>query len=323
MHMLGISNGTIAGNSEILLKAALQAAQRYDSSLTVSHIHAPSVAMPRNPKPLPGSQDISLGTVQRVGTHTIDDVGSDDRQAVLEAILSADGLIIATPIYSHQPVGFLKAVVDRILGPFTDAAFVQRVLEGQRRGDPACDGVHVDARILKPRVVSFIAVAGSSLTDQITMALPTMHQYVYSLHAKVVDQHVFTGYGNPGAVAVMHDGQALTRARLLGERVASQLGRSFDEAQYLGLHRKGDCPYCHLSKIELDYTPGNEIGCVTCGARGKLVVLDGGRIGTEWGRDSSISCITMEGNMKHVADIITGGQAEVDRAKAIAAARER
>lgn len=40
--------------------------------------------------------------------------GLDGRAAVLNAILDSDTLIISTPIYSHQPVGMLKALADRI-----------------------------------------------------------------------------------------------------------------------------------------------------------------------------------------------------------------
>ncbi|KAF7591809.1 hypothetical protein BBP40_001080 [Aspergillus hancockii] len=158
MHILGIANGTIDGNSEILLKAALQAAQAKDPSISASWINTPSVSIPRNPRPFKAALDISKGTVARSGEPQREiekqDNVTDDRRHILEAILNADDLIIATPVYSHQPAGFLKAMTDRTLGPFTYATFVQRVLEGQQRGDPRCAGMKVDERILKPRVVS-------------------------------------------------------------------------------------------------------------------------------------------------------------------------
>src|SRR5262245_19961601 len=119
MHILGIANGSQGGNSEILLKAALRAATTANSSISTSWIHAPSVSIPRNPKPLSGAQDISLGVnsdLHSANGNVHYDI-PDDRASVLNAILDADALIFATAVYSHQPAGFLKAVVDRIMGP--------------------------------------------------------------------------------------------------------------------------------------------------------------------------------------------------------------
>ncbi|KAI9928854.1 hypothetical protein ASPWEDRAFT_36662 [Aspergillus wentii DTO 134E9] len=310
MHILGIANGSLDGNSEILLKAALTAAVKFNTSITTSWIHAPSVRVPNNPKPLSGSQDVSAGTnaaFQSAESGTGDSL--DDRAAVLNAILNADALILSSPIYSHQPAGTLKTLVDRILGPFTDVALAKKTIE-MRAGDPRFVDKNVDSRLLKPRVVGFMAVGGSTNTDQITMALPTMHNLVYSLHAKVVDQVVFQGYGAPGSVLATGKGDAVERAETLGENVASQLGRQFDEAKYLGPEPTGACPYCHLSKIDMFCTGDNKIGCVTCGAEGKLVVGEDNVIRPVWEANCSISCITMAGKEKHVDDVMRTGQQE-------------
>ncbi|KAJ5746537.1 hypothetical protein N7520_011719 [Penicillium odoratum] len=299
MQILGLANGTINGNSEILLKAALKAAEKADPSITTSWIHVPSVSVPRNPKPLEGAQDVSMGTIGQTGVGG--DTVPDDRSDVLNAILAADALIFATPIYSHQPAGTLKTLVDRILGPFTDAAFVQRVLDSQKAGEKTYQHIKVDKRITKPRVAAFIAVGGSPFNEQVTMALPTLHQFVYSLHAKVVDQQVFRGYGRPGSVLLR--GEAIKRAAKMGENVASQIGKTFDEADYLGPKDPASCPYCHMTKVEIDYTQENDVGCITCGARGKLVVGENGRIQPVWETDSTSSCITFKGKLKHLDDL--------------------
>lgn len=300
MHILGLANGTFNGNSEILLKAALKAAEKADPSITTSWIHVPSVSVPRNPRPLEGAQDVSMGTIGQTGVDG--DTVPDDRRDVLNAILAADAIIFATPIYSHQPAGTLKMLVDRILGPFADAAFVQRVLDSQMAGETTYQHIKVDKQILKPRVAAFIAVGGSPFNDQVTMALPTLHQFVYSLHAKVVDQHVFRGYGRPGSV-LLRGGEAVKRAEKLGQNVASQIGKTFDEARYLGPKDPASCPYCHMSKIEIDYTQDNDVGCITCGARGKLVVGEEGRIQPVWETDSTTSCITFKGKLRHLDDL--------------------
>jgi len=77
-------------------------------------------------------------------------------------------------VHSHQPAGALKAFLDTLLGPYTDVAFAQRVLEGRKNGDAMFANMNVDMRILKPRVAGFMAVGGSTTPDQFTMALPTL-----------------------------------------------------------------------------------------------------------------------------------------------------
>lgn len=310
-QVLGLCNGSIEGNSEILLKAALQEVQFASADSTkISWVHVPSILIPRNPGPLDSAADISLGHVKsmKAGLQS-SNIQVDDRRAVLDAILDADALIFATPVYSHQPPGFLKAVTDRILGPFTDAAFVQRVLERKKAGDPKFKDQVVDERVLKPRVVGFLVVAGSKTSEHVTMALPTLHQFVYPIHAKVIDQIIFQGYASPGSVIYKNGGQAVERARVLGRNIASQLGKAFDNAIYLGPEPEAACPYCHLTKLDFFGGSTAEIGCIVCGAKGNLVV-ENDKIVPRWGPDSSWSCITMEGKRLHADHIQEAGMEE-------------
>ncbi|KAL1879644.1 hypothetical protein Plec18167_004106 [Paecilomyces lecythidis] len=302
MHILGLGNGSIHGNSEILLKAALKAAAASDASITISWIHVPSVVIPRNAKPIkiereiiPNRSDEMVEGPKRVEL--------DDREAVLNAILDADALIIASPVYSHQPGGTLKQLADAILGPYADVSEAYRTLEKKKAGDPSVKDVEVDPRQVKPRVAAFIAVAGSSprFPEQWTMALPTMHGVVYCLHAKVIDQAVFPGYAHAGSV-LTDTKNTVERAKILGQRVASQIGKPYDEALYLGPEEKGACPYCHLLKVE--YGQGNDVRCITCGAQGRLVVDTSGDIRPVWEKDSIISAMTLKGKQKHRDDIV-------------------
>lgn len=190
MHILGLCNGSIHGNSEILLKAALLAPAARDPSISTSWIHVPSVVIPRNAKPLREEPDIipnrSHEFTSTKGSDTspacrIVDV--DDREAVFEAVMDADALIIATPIYSHQPAGSLKALQDAILGPFADTCGQHRIFKRQKSGDPSVKDIVVDPRAIKPRVAGFIAVAGSrgQFPEQWTLAMPSLHQFTYPL----------------------------------------------------------------------------------------------------------------------------------------------
>lgn len=327
MHILGLCNGSIHGNSEILLKAALQAAVAHDPSIKTSWIHVPSVVLPRNPKPLRDEPDIipnrsyeydKDGGSGPAGSTT--DV--DDRAAAFEAIMDADALIIATPIYSHQPAGSLNALQDAILGPFADTCGQHRIYQRQKAGDPAVKDVVVDHRAIKPRVAGFIAVAGSraQFPEQWTLAMPSLHQFTYPLHCKVVDMSVFPGFAHAGAV--LTDPEAVVRAAKIGTNVASQLGRPFDEAVYLGPEEDGSCSYCHLLKFEFQ-GDNNRIRCITCGAAGELKTRSDGRVRPVWEEDSDLSCITLKGKWQHVDDIAGGLEIERQELPAVATELER
>jgi hypothetical protein len=66
----------------------------------------------------------------------------------------------------------LKGLIDHIMGPYTDADFARKMIHEQKEAGPA-----INDRILKPRVVGFMAIAGSTTPDQVTLALPTLHSW--------------------------------------------------------------------------------------------------------------------------------------------------
>ena len=298
---MGLCNGSIHGNSEILLKAALKGAIAFDPSITTSWIHVPSVALPRNHKPLRVNASIipNRDDEAAVGFKNQD---PDDREVVFNAIMEADALIIASPVYSHQPAGTLKALTDDILGPYADVSEAYRTLLKQKSGEPGFEDIQLDPRETKPRVAGFIAVAGSSspFPEQWTMALPSMHIVTYPIHARVVDQVVFPGFATAGAVLLDID-DTVERAKCLGVRVARQIGRQYDEVKYLGPEEEGSCPYCHLCKVE--FREDNHVVCIVCGANGTLTSGPDGKIRPTWEKDSDVSCLTLKGKWKHLDDI--------------------
>jgi multimeric flavodoxin WrbA len=305
MHILGLSNGSIEGNSEILLKASLQAAQSANPSLTTSFIHVPSVSIPRNAPPVNDGSNFVSGLMNT--KYGEKQAVPDDRAAVLDAILGADALIFATPVYSHQPAGTLKAMTDSILGPYVDAAFARIIAKGHEEKNPKFMDMTLDKRLLKPKIAAFIVVCGSdpSAPDQWTMGLPTMHMFAYPLHAKIVDQFIAPGCAQAGAV-VLDDKAYIKRAQRLGENVASQIGKEFDEARYLGEEEEDACPYCHLLKLEfINGTKSNDVRCVVCGAEGKLEVRADRSIQLDWAPNSAVSSLTMEGKVVHLNDIFS------------------
>ena len=145
--------------------------------------------------------------------------------------------------------------------------------------------------MLKPRVAGLIGVGGSLTPQWKTLTLPVMHTLTFSMQMAVVDQFLIEGAGTPKSVVL--DPDALARAALLGARVAGQLGRSFEEAEYLG--EPGLCPLCHLDVVELR---GRDVACATCGAQGRI----SDDFSVEW-TDLTTSVISMEEKSAHYDEI--------------------
>lgn len=170
----------------------------------------------------------------------------------------------------------IKALFDRIGGPYVDASFAELVCQGQAAGDPKFASMKFDPRLQKPRVAGFMVIGGSGTPDQFTMALPSLHALVYPMHAKVVSQ--FIGQRVAARGAILLQPELMERARQLGRNIVSQMGKHFDDAQYLGFKDESSCPNCHLNKIEL-LRNNKSIGCITCGTRGKIVIFLNQEIG--------------------------------------------
>jgi multimeric flavodoxin WrbA len=272
MRLLGIGAGNPGGSAEILLKEALRSASQ--AGADVGLIRLEELHLPSGP-------DLD---------------GPDDAWWLWEQLLEADGIIVSTPILSRTVPARLKLVVDRLLGPNADRAIVERMLEMRRAGEEPAMAFREDERVLKPRVAGFIAVGGSLTPQWKSLALPAMHLLTFSMQTAVVDQLVVSGTGTPQSVVL--DEAALARARSLGAHVASQLGRSFDEAVYAG--EPGLCPLCHLDVIELH---GRAVTCATCGAQGQL----GDDFAVTW-TDLTTSVISMDDKRAHYEEILETAQ---------------
>ena len=267
MRLLGLSCGSVGGSVEIMLKEALRAAEAEGAQVELvrlDELHLPSGPDPEEP---------------------------DDAWWFWDRLVECDGWIVAAPIISRTVPGRLKVLGDRLLGPNADRAIIEKLIEVRTAGEEPVVPFRLDERVLKPRVAGFIAVGGSLTPQWKTLALPVMHTLTFSMQMAVVDQFVVSGAGTPKSVVL--DPAALERAALLGGRVAGQLGRAFDAAEYLG--EPGLCPLCHLDVVELR---GRAVTCATCGARGRLA----DDFSVEW-TDLTTSVITMEEKHAHYDEI--------------------
>jgi len=267
-RVLGLGCGQPDGSAEILLKAALRAAEGEGADVELVRLD-----------------------VLRLPSGAAEAVEPDDAWWLWERLVECDGLIVSTPIISRTVAARLKLLGDRLLGPNADAAIIAGLLALRRQGREPAVPFRVDERVLKPRVAGFLAVGGSLTPQWKTLTLPIMHTTTFSMHIAVVDQVQFAGAGTPRSVVL--DADALDRAAVLGRNVASQLGVAFDEARYLG--PPGLCPMCHLDVVALH---GADVECATCGARGQL----GPDLQVTW-TDLSTSVISMDEKQAHAVEI--------------------
>ena len=272
-RVLGLGCGQPRGSAEILLKAALRAAEAQGAEVELvrlDELRLPSGTLPDG---------------------TGEAAEPDDGWWLWERLIACDGLIVSTPIISRTVAARLKLFGDKMLGPNADAAIIEGLLALRRQGQEPAVPFRVDERVLKPRVAGFLAVGGSLTSQWKTLALPLMHATTFSMHIAVVDQVQFEGAGTPRSVVL--DAAAIDRAALLGRNVAAQLGIPFDQARYLG--PPGLCPLCHLNVIALS---APEVECATCGARGVL----GSDLTVTW-TDLTTSVISMDEKRSHAAEI--------------------
>jgi multimeric flavodoxin WrbA len=267
-RVLGLGCGQPGGSAEILLMAALRAAEERGATVEL----------------------VRLGEL-RLPSGGAEEAEPDDAWWLWERLVECDGLIVSTPIISRTVTARLKVVIDRLLGPNADAAIIEGLLALREEGREPAVPFRVDERVLKPRVAGFLAVGGSLTPQWKTLALPVMHTIAFSMHIAVVDQVQVEGAGTPRSVVL--DQPAIDRAAALGRNVAGQLGVAFDEARYLG--PPGLCPVCHLDVVVLR---GTDIECATCGARGRL----GPDARVAW-TDLTTSVISMDEKRAHAAEI--------------------
>jgi multimeric flavodoxin WrbA len=269
-RLLGLGCGQPDGSAELLLKAALMAAE--EAGAEVELVRLDDLRIPSGPDP----------------------AEPDDAWWLWERLVEADALIVSTPIISRTVAARLKLLGDRLLGPNADAAIIEELVRLRRAGEEPAVPFRVDERVLKPRVAGFIAVGGSLTSQWKTLALPIMHTVTFSMQIAVVDQVQFEGAGTPRSIVL--DAAALDRAAQLGRNVAEQIGRPFDQAQYRG-DGAGLCPHCHLDVVVLR---GTQVECATCGARGTLAVA-GGEAVVRFTDEGSV--ITMAEKREHFFEI--------------------
>ncbi|MEW6424517.1 MAG: flavodoxin family protein [Bacillota bacterium] len=251
MKLLAITAGRKMGNTEIVVKEALMAAQELGAEIQMINLHDFRIL------PCTGCESCTM-KVTRGGKPECIHKDKDDMDRIMQAVLKCNGLIIGVPVYELQPPGIYNVFANRFL-PY-EVAFL------------------LEAKIIDKapeRVAGLIAVGGSTPT-WMTMALPSLYISMFTQTIKVVDQMLVTGVPRPGQVLLKEE--FLARARRMGENLVRAMQTPWAEVQWLG-DEDGWCPVCHSNLLLLgkprwdgeQYT----VECAVCGAGGNIETREG------------------------------------------------
>ena len=298
MKLLGLSAGRKMGNSEILLKEALIAAEEMGIEAEMLRLHDLNI------KPCTGCTACVQGKNGLIfGGSGECVIKGDDMPLFNEKLWESDGIIISMPVFIFQPPGYLKVLCDRC-GPSHDQAFVREAKK------IAGGKSEVDQRIFKPRVGGFLSVGGAPNFDWHSLALPLMHTFTFPMEIKIVDMYGVKAAAIPGQVAL--NDEAIARAGKLGQHVAGAMGKPEEQIRYMG-DDTGTCPVCHCNAMII----GKEsiVECAICGIKGELKEREGAITVTFSEEQQAISRLTLAGKARHfyeIADV----QREFDTRKA-------
>ena len=264
MKVLGLSFGRKMKCSEILVKEALYKAK--EAGAEVQFISTVDM----NIQHCKGCGACSAG---RDNGKQIKCIVKDDYEILEQAVLDADAIIVAAPVFAIAPVGQLKNFIDRF-GPAHDRAAL--VAEQNKR---TAEGKELlDERSFKDRYVGYISVGGASTQNWVSLGLPTMNIFGFSLMMKAVGQ--IDAYDMGRTANPVLDQDLMNRVGELGRRVAEAVGKPYEEVEWFG--EEGTCPVCHCNLLTVNKT--TTVECPICGITGHLS-LDGENIKVEFSKE--------------------------------------
>jgi multimeric flavodoxin WrbA len=258
MKLLGLSAGRKLGSNEILVKEALMAAE--EVGVEVAFIRL----LDLNIKPCTGCS-ACYDSLRAGGAGKC--IQKDDFHFLDDQVMECDGLILASPIFVLTPAGLVKDLCDRF-GPSHDVTF-RRQAKKIRAARGITKGEGPDERSFKKRVGGFITVGGATTSYPLSLGLPLMNLFTFSMKIKNVDQMQVMGITTVGHV--IYKPEALARARKLGRNVAEAMKKPIDEVKWMG-DELGTCPACHSNLLIV--TKKNPVMCPICGIKGELKTDD-------------------------------------------------
>ena len=252
MKLLGISFGRKGKSCDQITKQALMAAR--ETGADVKFINTVNLTVGH-------CKSCAACIIGRDRGGQIKCAVKDDYQMLEEAILDADGVIIAAPVYALGPVGQLKNFIDRF-GPAHDIAGAKNEQDKRK-----AEGKELlDERIFAKKWVGFVSVGGALTRNWTAMGIPNFRMFAASTCWNVVGQMDVWGMGGKGMP--IFDEELMQQAADFGRHMAASLGKEDDELTWFG--EEGVCPVCHNSMITVGKTTAIE--CPICGIRGKIAI---------------------------------------------------
>ncbi|MEW6666184.1 MAG: flavodoxin family protein [Thermodesulfobacteriota bacterium] len=239
--LIGLSAGRRHGNSEILLKEALMAAE--ELGLKTEIIRATDLRV----KPCTGCETCTMLMAKGKISNCI--ITDDDVEWVLEKTVVEDSaLIISTPIYHLVPNGLLTLINHRML-PI----------------------LFRNPRVLKKTRVGGIICVGGGEPEWTPLGL--LNANIFLQHTRILVDQIQVNYcGRPGQVLAYE--HYLRRARKLGENVARATSMPPEKVKFKGDDGDTVCPVCHCDVLKVpDKLP--QVVCPICQVNGVVTVVNG------------------------------------------------
>jgi len=253
MKILGISFGRKTKNGDIMVKHALMEAQA--AGAEVKFINTMSMKI---------GHCVACGACSRGRDNgkQIKCILKDDYLELEEAILDADGIIVAAPVYSIAPTGQMKNFIDRFGAAHDRAAALAEQEKRIQKGNVEL----LDPRVLADKYVAYISVGGAKTQNWVSMGLPNMHIFGISTVMKTIGQ--IDAYNMGTIVSPVLDDDLMDRVGKLGRHMVDSVGKPYDEVEWMG--EEGVCPVCHNSLITIGKT--TDVECPICGISGKIAI---------------------------------------------------
>ena len=261
MKLFALTCGRKNANCEILVKEALAGADEMGAEVEMVRMLDLDIKSCKICWPCPSMLKGPQACIRK-----------DDGAFLIDKIMDCDAFIIAAPVYTLTPPGYLLAIRDRILGPRVDAFSASKIKKAGL--DPKFEKhgkMFTDERLFKKRVGGLISVGGAATPHWVSLGLPLLHTCMFSAQIHVVDQMDVIKVAEDGAVTMRDD--LLARARQLGRNLVEAYKNPSEKLHYMG-EEGAVCPMCNTSLMMMDKT-SSYVECSVCGIRGKVTITDG------------------------------------------------
>jgi len=261
-----LSTGRKNGNSEILLKEALMAAEELGVESEIIR------AMDLRVKPCTGCESCSIAMAR--GKESRCAIKDDDVPWILEkTVVEADAVIVSVPTYHLRANSYFEAIHERMLPT-----------------------MFRNPGILKKTKVGGIISVGGGEPEWTPLGLTSVNIFVQHTW-KLVDQMQINFCGRPGTV-LMRD-EYMKQARELGKRVARAMMMPIEEVKFMGDETDISCPVCHCNVLKVpEKLP--EVFCPVCWVKG-VITLDGDKMKVKWDEeDTKYPRFSERGVFKHL-----------------------